>query len=1815
MTTLADKAILSGADNRLPMLEKDMYDSWKSRMELYMLNRQHGRMILESVENGPLLWLTVEEDGVTRPKEYSELSVTEAIQADCDVKATNIILQGLLPEVYALVSNHKVAKELWERIQLLIQGTSLNKQERECKLYDKFDTFAYKKGESLRDFYLRFSLLLNDMNIYNMKLEQFQVSTKFLNTLPPEWSKFVTDVKLVRDRYTTNVDQLHAYLGQHEYHENEVRLMHERTSDPLALVANHQMNKSPYQPHQQSYQHTQFQSQVSSFQSSQYGSPYHSSQYASQAQSSTPLSKIYPSNDFQSSVHHNFKDKVLLVQAQANGKVLHEEELEFFADPWIAEAQSTQYVVTNNAAYQANDLDAYDSDCDEINSARLLSWRICLTMDPIILLSCIKINQDNKNVNEILTAELERYKDQVKILKERNNVDKASESCAQSLEIDKLQHTLYEHLKENESLEHMVTLLKNYFQKEESRNIDRELALEKQLEPKLYDGSVIQKTDAIVIRDSGETLMLEDESRSKMVQKQKDPMMSEKKVNTKPVDYATLNQLSQDFETRFMPQTELLAEQVFWSQNSGNSKEPNLSTSTTIVEVPKELPKVSMVNSSLKKLKFYLASFDMVVKERTTATAITEGTWGFKHTKSCFMDEIIPFVKALKELFNSFDQFLIDELTEVQNVFNQLEQAVEQHCVKKNKFQDKMKEVLKENERLLEQAISTDIECYDKLFKQYTTLEKHCISLEVDTQLEHEIFQRNNPFSQQSAPTFDQLFEINDLKAQSQEKDTVIMKLKERIKSLSGHLKEKKIKRELEEIETINIELDHRVTKLVIENENLKQTYKQLYDSIKSSRIRSKEQCNDLIKQVNIKSSRKSFELLKIDVAPLAPKLRNNRTTHYDYLKHTQEETSTLREIVENERLLNPLNTSLDYALNNNKIIRFTEHIPSSGNTPIKTTSSTNIVSNKHVLSSTGVNLLTSASGSQPQGNTKKDRIKQTQSRAKKNKLKVHPRNVRPSFHNKKSVVNTKAISSLPNSKLNVNSDLKCATCNGCLFSDNHDACVLEFINSVNARVKSKSTKKPVNRKIWKPTGKVFTTIGHTWRPTGRTFTLVGNVCPLTRITTTAIVPLRKPIPIESNTSKPVVTLVYSRKSKEAKNKVPVSNSKINKSLVVNKKEPNNSRGSTISNVPSSLTVECIPLSCFSPTHLLYSQFDGVDLLTGSRGNNLYTFSLGDMMASSPICLLSKASKTKSWLWHRRLSHLNFGKSKKKSHKPKSEDTNQEKLYLLHMDLCGPMCVESLNGKKYILVIVDDYSRFTWVKCLRSKDEAPDFIIKILKMIQVRLKADIGIFIGYAPTKKAFRIYNRRTRRIFETIHVDFDELTTMASEQRSSGPALNEMTPATISSGLMPKPSSLTPYVPPSRNDWDLLFQPLFDELLTPPPSVDPQAQEVIALIADVIPLVQAESTGSPSSTTVDQDAPSPSKSQKTPETQSYVIPQDVEEDIHDIEVAHMGNALLFGVPIPKVTSNKSSSTVSPHTIVQPNHQIPQHNSKWTKDHPLDNIIGHFLDQFPHDALTQSCWIEAMQEELNEFKWLEVWELIPRPDKVMVITLKWIYKVKLDELGGILKNKARLVSRGYRQEEGIDFEESFTPVARLEAIRIFLAYAAHKNMVVYQMDVKTAFLNVDTPMVEKSKLDEDKEGKAVDLSHYRDADHAGCQDTRYSTSGSLQFLGDRLISWSSKRQKSAAISSTEAEYIALSGCCAQILWMRSQLTDYGLGFNKILMYCDNKSAIDLCCNNVQHSRSKPIDIRYHFIKEQVENGVIELYFVNTEYQLADLFT
>nr|GEX98751.1 integrase, catalytic region, zinc finger, CCHC-type, peptidase aspartic, catalytic [Tanacetum cinerariifolium] len=861
------------------------------------------------------------------------------------------------------------------------------------------------------------------------------------------------------------------------------------------------------------------------------------------------------------------KDKVLLVQAQSNGQILHEEELAFFTDPRITEGQATQIVITHNAAYQADDLDTYDSDCDELNTAKV-ALIANLSHYGLDVLNEVH-NPDNIDNNMINQS--------VQLMPSSGQSSVVSHS---ETEITSDSNIIP--YSQKGSLMQTVTLLKNDFKKEESRNIDRKVALEKK----------IKHLDNIVyIRDQ----------------------------SAQTVHMLTKPQFLYDHTTK--QALEAVATACF-TQN----------------------------RSSVR----------------------------LRHGKT-------PY-----ELMHVLNKDIVNIV---------VDSSVDYASMNMNEC----KECLKLETELLNKKNFIEKEAYDKLFRHYTTLEKHCISLEVDTQLNQKYFQRDNYVSNQSALNFDQYFELNELKAQSQEKDTVIMKLKEKIKSLSRNVNEDKVKKDIDEIETINIKLDHRVSKLIAKNEHLKQIYKQLYDSIKPTRVRSKEQCDALINQKSLEISDLNANLLeqgliiaaqkdelrklkgkalvdnvvtthaiapkmlKINVAPLAPRLLNNRTAHSDYLRITHEQAVILREVIQ-------------------------------------------------------IVLWYLDSGCSKQMTRDRSRL--------------------TNFVNK-------------------------------------------FLGTVKFR--NDYVVKIMRYEDYQ----------------------IGNV---------------------------TVSRVYYVEG-------------LGHNLFSVRKL-----------CDSNLEVAFCQHTCF------IRNLEGVDLLTRSRGNNLYTLSVRDMMGSSPIYLLSKASKTKSWLWHRH---------------------------------------------------------------------------------------------------------------------------------------------------------------------------------------------------------------------------------------------------------------------------------------------------------------------------------------------------------KVMVITLKRIYKVKLDELGGILKNKARLVARGYRQEEGIDFEESFALVARLDAIRIFLAFAAHMNMIVYQMDVKMAFYEKKFMSANRTVL----WIKTIRIMLTPWILPWWRHDTRQSTSGSMQLLGDRLVSWSSKRQKSAAISSTEAEYIVLSGCYALVLWMRSQLTDYGLGFNKILMYCDNKSAIVLCCNNVQQSRSKHIDMRFHFVKEKVENGVVELYFVNTEYQLVDIFT
>ncbi|GJW39938.1 hypothetical protein Tco_0065783 [Tanacetum coccineum] len=758
--------------------------------------------------------------------------------------------------------------------------------------------------------------------------------------------------------------------------------------------------------------------------------------------------------------------------------------------------------------------------------------------------NCNKVNKDNRIANESLSAELERYKERVKLLEERQNVDLSTrekliiddiirEKNAQFVDFEKEinyhKQTLSEQSKENELLTKTFNVFKIKSKEKEAKNIDKEIALEKkvkeldnivckmgqsaqtvhmlmkrQIRLMLYDGSVIAKeTNVISIADSEETLMLEKESQSKMLLKQSDPMVLEKKVNIKPINYATLNRLSKDFGKRFVPQQELSDEQAF----------------------------------RLKKLKYHLGQFDNVVKKRITPDALTEGEWGFEHTKAVFLKEIIPFVKTLKDIFNVFDKDLLNEVTEVQTVFNQMEAAVQQYFVDKQCFEIQKKQFLIENNRLLDQIISQDIvlnssldintsvnvnssvamndsvnyvemcnKCleleaelikqhnmvekdeYNRLSKSFSKLEQHCISLELAMQLNKEIFQKNNTSVNQTEPSFDQLFELNNLKAELQAKDTTIEKLKANIKRLNKTSTTNSVKKDIDEIETINIELEHRVTKLIAKNEHLKQTYKQLYDSIKPSCVRAKEHAESLVNQLNqksveitdlnaqlqekvfvittLKNDLRKFKgkdivdnaaqvsnattialgMYKLDPVTLAPKDKNNRETHIYYLKHTMEQAAILREIVEQSKSLNPLDSAsysaCKYVKMIQELLRYVRETCPDIHKP-------------------RVSRSTKSSRSKSTDNTKNDRILQiSSSTQKKNKVEDHSRIVKSCLNKSNYVVEPSGNANVQHSKLNTNSELMCVKYNSYMFDARHELCFFEFVSDMNASSKSKSVEK-----------------------------------------------------------------------------------------------------------------------------------------------------------------------------------------------------------------------------------------------------------------------------------------------------------------------------------------------------------------------------------------------------------------------------------------------------------------------------------------------------------------------------------------------------------------------------------------------------------------------------------------------------------------------------------------------------------------------------------------------------------------------------------
>nr|GEU56663.1 retrovirus-related Pol polyprotein from transposon TNT 1-94 [Tanacetum cinerariifolium] len=956
------------------------------------------------------------------------------------------------------------------------------------------------------------------------------------------------------------------------------------------------------------------------------------------------------------------------------------------------------------------------------------------------------------------------------------------------------------------------------------------------------------------------------------------------------------------------------------------------------------------------------------------------------------------------------------------------------------------------------------------------------------------------------------------------------------------------------------------------------------------------------------------------------------------------------------------------------------------------------------------VNHKPNVSKPQHKSNLSRDKVlpNNSQVKVKKTQVDVHPRI--PSVSNKMKSV-TACKDNLNSKTLNANS--VCVTCNECLVDSNHFACVTKMLNDMHARTKKPnvvhiSTRKPkahANKSIATHHKKKIVQLILFIVDSGCTKHMTGNL----KLLCNFVEKFLGTVHFSNDQFAPI--LGYGD--------LVQGNVTINRVYYVE-----------------------------GLNHNLFSvgQFCDADLKVAFKKSTCF---VRDLQGND----LLTASLTQAWLWHRRLSHLNFdyinlllkkdiviglpklkyvkdqlcsscelSKEKRSSFKSKVVPSSKRRLNLLHMDLCGPIDGENLDKMKE--------------------------------------KGNQCILVGYSTQSKGYRVYNKRTRMIVESIH---------ASDYDNSDPGLQ----------LQDVSSSADVYVP-SQQELDLLFGPLYDEFFNA--GSNPQDKQPSTNI---------------------QPTPAPS-------TPTYVHAEENNDNQAEEGELLQDDELTNPFCAPAQEEAESSS-----------HKIGNSHALTMSTTEPKNI---------KKAMADSAWREAMQEELQQFDRLQVWELVDKPFGKIVIRLKWLWKNKKDENQTVICNKARLIAKGYAQEEGIDFEESFTPVACLEAVQIFIACAAHKSFPIYQMDVKTAFLNgplkeevyvaqpdrfvdsdhpekvyrlrkalyglkqaprawydelsklltskgftkgtidptlftirygedillvqiyvddiifgstnpkdtkrleklmhgrfemslmgemkfflrlqihqsprgifinqakytleilhkhgmdkgqsIGTPIATKPKLDGDLSGNPVDQTDYHskigslmyltssrpdivqavcfyaryqsrptkkhfkevkrifrylrgtvnmglwypkgssfeltafsDVDHAGCIDTRKSTSGGIQFLRDKLVSWMSKKQNCTVMSSAEAEYVALSSSCAQVMWMRTQLQDYGFNYNKIPLYYNSQSAIAISCNPVQHSRTKHIHTRYHLINEHAKNGITELYFVRTEYQLADMFT
>ncbi|GJR62980.1 hypothetical protein Tco_1505142 [Tanacetum coccineum] len=707
MTILVVHMIVASAENRPHMLDKTMYNSWQSCMLLYIKGKKNGRMMLESIENGPLVYLTVEENDVIRPKKYAELTEQEQLQDDCDVQATNIVLQGLPPDVYALVNHCQTAKDIWERVNLLMQGIELSYQERECKLYNEFDRFTLVKGESLHEYYLRFAQRINDMHTIGMTMQQTQLN----NTLPSV-PQNLYDTHLISQQPQAEFPRLDSGLVVPTFLpcDDPIACLNKAMAFMSTVMASQETGseifwvKGIWQGSALSLRgQTQLNNTLPSVPQNLYDTPLISQQPQAefpQLDSGLVVPTFLPCDDpiaclnkamaFMSTGRQGQRFSGTGIKGNATrfggnnvvGQARVVECYNYQGEGHMAR-QCTQPKRPRNSAWfkenmllvQTDDLDAYDLDCNDISSTKA-----------------------------ILMANLLSYGSDI------------------------LSETLSKHFKKNESLLTTLTVFKKESKEKENKYMDKEIEFEKK----------IKELDNIVYKvgQSAQTVhmltkpqVFYDDTHKQALGYQ-NPFYLKKAQRIKPTLYD---------------------EQAFLLQFSNPiSKQPVVQTTRVRMEAPSELPKVSMVKTSFQKLKNYLASFDKVVKVRTTPDAITEESWDIVHICVNSLATLTNYAKIEKDY--------IDEHSE--NLVLKAELAKKEQMVEKKKFEEVV------------------LRC--------SRLENRNVNLELKLRHQKESFLNNISFNNQNSPNIPEIFKINEWQAKLDAKDVSIANLRKNIECLKG---------------------------------------------------------------------------------------------------------------------------------------------------------------------------------------------------------------------------------------------------------------------------------------------------------------------------------------------------------------------------------------------------------------------------------------------------------------------------------------------------------------------------------------------------------------------------------------------------------------------------------------------------------------------------------------------------------------------------------------------------------------------------------------------------------------------------------------------------------------------------------------------------------------------------------------------------------------------------------------------------------------------------------------------------------------------